>query len=101
MSVIKKTPRAEEDLIEIWVYLAEDNIVAADRVYNAIEETLRILVSSARMGTMYVSENPQLSGIRIFPVNHYQKYLIFYRPIRNGIEVIRVLHSARDIENVL
>ena len=28
-------------------------------------------------------------------------YLIFYRPIDDGIEVVRVLHGARDIERAV
>ena len=38
-----------------------------------------------------------LEGLRSFPVNNY---VIFYRSVDNGIEVIRVLHGARDIESL-
>ena len=34
--------------------------------------------------------------MRSFPVKRYRNYLIFYRPSRDGIEVIRILHGARD-----
>ncbi len=101
MSLIKKTPRAEEDLIGIWIYIARESVVSADKVCTAIEGTLKTLASCSKIGTMYSSVNPQLSNVRFFPTRHYPKYLIFYRPIRNGIKVIRVLHSARDIENIL
>jgi toxin ParE1/3/4 len=37
-------------------------------------------------------------GLYTFPVD---EYLIFYRPSQTGIEVIRVIHSSRDIEPLL
>jgi toxin ParE1/3/4 len=37
-------------------------------------------------------------GLRSFPVG---KYLIFYRLIDEGLEIVRVLHGARNIENLL
>lgn len=36
-------------------------------------------------------------NLRSFPVGNY---LIFYRPINQGIEVLRVLHGARDIPSI-
>ncbi len=46
-------------------------------------------------GSFAVSE-----GIRRWRVNDFENFLIFYRPIDDGIEVIRVLHGARDIESL-
>src|SRR5256885_1546276 len=31
----------------------------------------------------------------------YRSYLIFYRPIRNGVEVLTVLHGARDLQAII
>jgi plasmid stabilization system protein ParE len=44
---------------------------------------------------------PLFEGIRVFPVSRFKKYLVFYRPIEGGIEVLRVLHGARDIQGLL
>jgi toxin ParE1/3/4 len=39
---------------------------------------------------------PELApGIHGFPVG---RYVVFYRPSSNGIEIVRVLHGARDLE---
>lgn len=38
-----------------------------------------------------------LAGLRSFPV---KPYIIFYNKITDGIEVVRVLHQARDIDNL-
>ena len=35
------------------------------------------------------------------PVRDFEKHLVFYRPIVGGIELVRVLHSARDTSAIL
>ena len=35
--------------------------------------------------------------LRSFPVKNY---LIFYRPIDEGIEIVRILHGSQDIETI-
>jgi len=59
-------PAAEEDLINIWVYVARGNQGAADRVYEATEETFELLVDSPRIGTPYHPRRIQLKGVRFF-----------------------------------
>lgn len=49
------------------------------------------------IGSAREFQNSALEGIRMWRVKSFAKHLIFYRPIKDGVEVIRVLHSARDI----
>ena len=49
----------------------------------------------------YEHEHPTLAGVRVFPVSRFKKYLVFYRPVADGIEILRVLHGARDIDDLL
>lgn len=93
MPAILITPVAEEDLINIWLYIARDNEEAADRVYEAAENTFKILADSPRMGTPYHPKRSRLKGVRFFPVNKYHSYIIYYREQPEGIEIIRVLHA--------
>jgi len=53
------------------------------------------------MGKTREVRNPRLSGLRQWRVKGFESYLIFYRPIPEGIEVLRVLHGARDIDRIL
>ncbi len=46
-------------------------------------------------------EHGGLKGLRMWPVRGFERHLIFYRPIEDGIEVIRVLHASRDLEGLL
>jgi toxin ParE1/3/4 len=79
------------DYEAIWRYLAADSIEAADRIIEMLE---RQVMSLALMPAMGRPEPELAANLRSFPVG---RFLIFYRPVKTGIELVRVLHSARDI----
>ena len=94
MPEIKRTAQAEEDLIEIWVYIAQDNVSAADNLLDRIEEKFFLLADQPRLGPCRPDIAPEL---RYFPVG---SYLILYREIAAGIEIVRVVHGARRLESL-
>jgi toxin ParE1/3/4 len=89
---ILKRPAAESDLDEIWWYIAQDSLGNADNLLDEIEETCRKLVQFTSMGRKRDELYP---GLLSFPVG---KYVIFYLPIKGGIEIVRVLHGMMDID---
>jgi hypothetical protein len=54
-----------------------------------------------RLGTRDDPEREQLGEPRYFPIVRFRKYLVFYGPRTDGIEVLRVPHGARDLDAVL
>lgn len=91
---VLKTARAALDLDEIWLYVAPDNIAAADGLLDAVDEAARHLARQPLMGRA----RPELAAeLRSFPVG---RYVLFYRPVAGGVELVRVLHSARDIREL-
>jgi toxin ParE1/3/4 len=86
--------QADQDLLEIAYYIALDSVDAADRFIERIHNRLELLAESPFMGRQRDELAPSL---RSFAVG---KYVIFYRPSQDGIEVIRVLHGARDIDSL-
>lgn len=86
------TPLARLDLIDAALFIAEDNPAAADRFIEAITET----IDRAALRPMIGRARPEIGrDIRSLP---FRSFVIFYRPIPlRGIEVVRVLHGARDI----
>ncbi|KAB8314900.1 type II toxin-antitoxin system RelE/ParE family toxin [Tolypothrix campylonemoides VB511288] len=94
MGQIIQSPQAQDDLIEIWLYIAQDNQAAANRLLDTIDQKLKLLSDSPQMGQAREELAPSL---RSFPVG---KYLLIYRPIPGGIELARVIHGARDIESL-
>ncbi len=92
MVTILVRPEAEKDLDEIWLYIAQDSPVSADKLLDEIEETCRKLGRFKNMGR---NRDELYLGLQSFPVG---KYLIFYIPMNGGIEIIRVLHGMMDID---
>ena len=95
-------PRARLDPIGQFIYFDEQSgVEAAERYLEAVEETCKLLAGHPQSGVRYQSGIPGLSGVRRVPVTGFDKYLIFYLCHRGGIEVVRVLHGAGDLENLL
>ena len=90
------TPRAEQDLSDIWDYIAGDSIEAADRVLAALEKALHKLAKNPGIG----HRREELADRRhhFFPVH---SYLIVYRFEAKPLQVLRVLHAARDVQSLL
>lgn len=98
---IVRRPKARQDIVEIAIYLAERSIEASDAFLEAIQSAFQLLASLPEMGSPRRFQSPRLAGMRMWPVEGYENYLIFYRPLSDGIEVVRVLHAARDIQRIL
>lgn len=92
------SPEAREDLDQIHAYISEDNPEVADRVLEAALSTFATLAKMPGMGQPRVFKHSELSGLRSFRVDGFQNYLIVYRPGDDGVEVVRVLHGARDLD---
>ena len=91
MARIVQAPAAEADAVEIWVYIAQDNPDAADRLLGRFDNLFRLLASQPQLGKSVEDLAPNL---RFVPLGNY---LIFYRPRTDGVEIVRILHAARDI----
>ena len=93
--------RARQDIEEITSRIAIDNLKAALRVHRAIEKAFQILVKFPDAGAICDPFDPELAGLRFWPLKRYRNYLVIYRPIEDGIEVVRVIHAARDMFRML
>lgn len=89
------TEQAEADLDELWASIAANHPDAADRMVDAILEGSRM---HARFPGMGLSREDLRPGLRCFVVS---PYVVFYRPVEDTIEVLRVLHGARDISRLI
>jgi toxin ParE1/3/4 len=99
-ATISKKAEAKLDLLQHFVYIGENNLEAAERFLSAAEDAFQKLAGMPRMGALRDFGNPELTGLRSWPIREFRNYLIFYRPIEDGIEVLRVLHGARDVERI-
>ena len=95
MPRVLRKPLARADLLDIWNYVADDSPAKADRLLDSINKHCQTLARFPKMGRARGELGP---SIRSFPVGNY---VIFYREVSRGIEIIRVLHGARDIEGMI
>jgi toxin ParE1/3/4 len=99
--VVTQRPRARLDLLEQFVYFGErSGVELAELYFAAVDATCLRLVDHPKSGVLYDSGITRLKGLRRFPVEGFENYLVFYLPRQGGIDVVRVLHGARDIDNV-
>ena len=91
MGMIRRTKRALRDAAEIWHFIAEDNPRAATVLIEKFEKTLRLLSDFPRIGT---DRSDLAKSLRSFPVGNY---LLLYRPLKTGVQLIRIVHGARDL----
>jgi toxin ParE1/3/4 len=88
---IVRRPQARLDLVEIWGFIADDSEAAADRMLDRIDEVLRMLRDRPLAGRARPELLPEL---RSFPVG---SYVVFYLPLPNGIDLVRVRSGYLDI----
>jgi toxin ParE1/3/4 len=91
--------KAKEDVREIALYIADDNLKAAEAFRLALEHVRLTLADLPEMGRVYDFGKRELKGLRMLPVPDFPKYLVFYvyqEPVEE-VEIFRVLHGARDI----
>lgn len=96
MARVLLAQRAQVDLLEAWLYIAEDSPLAADRVLDLIDEEAHTLLRQPLMGRA----RPELAdGLRSWPTS--TPYVLFYLADDEGITVLRVLHHARDVRQAV
>ena len=91
MKQIRVSASAGADLDEIWFYIAQDDVGAADKLIQGVVSRFPRLATMPEPGRRREELSP---GLRSFPVG---RYIIFYRPMENGVEIARMLHGARDL----
>lgn len=95
MARVLYTESAQSDLLEAWLYIAEESPVAADRVLDTIELEADTLSSRPLMGRARAELG---TDVRTWPTS--TPYILFYRADDRGIIVLRVLHHARDVQRI-
>ena len=92
MPTLTVSPLAEEDLEEIWSFIAERDAEAADRLIDEITGRFDHLLAYPEAGR---ARHELLVNLRSLPV---KRYVIFYQLTDDGVEIFRVLHGSRDVQ---
>lgn len=92
---LKVTDAAQGDLYDIWSFIAGDSPEAADKLLTAITNQFDRLLEFPELGRQRTELLPSLRSIA------EKKYVIFYRLTARYVEIVRVLHGARDLRRIL
>lgn len=92
MRRVRHSVSAENDLLEAWLYVAEESVDAADQLLDRIEAETRTLLIQPKMGR---PRDELAAGLRSWPTS--TPYVLFYFVDDDDITVARVLHHARDV----
>jgi toxin ParE1/3/4 len=99
---LRVRPEADRDLDQAAdFYAREANVDVALRFLAAFEAICARLLQHPKSGTTVKATSPRLAGLRFCVVPGFESYLVFHIPSPGCIEVVRVLHGARDIASLL
>jgi toxin ParE1/3/4 len=95
------TAPADCDINSHFSYIDQQNHAAAIRFLQAAEASCKELTAMPELGQRQQFRRESLTDLRAWQVRGFENFVIYYRPIEDGIEVVRVLHAARDIAAIL
>lgn len=94
MLKLEVSPEAEVDLVDIWSYIAAGQPDNADKFLDKLQGVAKKLAEFPSLGR----DRPELTAnLKSFPVD---RYTMFYCVSKDALILVRVLSSARDIDNV-
>ena len=91
---------ADSDVFDIACYLSGQREDLGFRFYDCVDHTYQQIIENPLWKGLGPFRQAETKNIRICPVNRFSNYLIFYRVERDSIEILRVLHGARDYVNL-
>jgi toxin ParE1/3/4 len=95
MTGVTFSPSARRDLLGIFEFIAADRPEAALGFIERVESACGRLGAFPEMGSLREDLAPAL---RAFAMG---RYVILYRPAENGVDIVRVVHGARDLPSLL
>ena len=97
MKLVVKSP-VWVDLREIGLRIAKDNPDAAGRFFDAAREAFELVARHPAIGRL---RSYSLPGVRSWVVPGFENYVIFYLPTPGELQILAVLHGARDLSRAL
>ncbi|MEH2364311.1 MAG: type II toxin-antitoxin system RelE/ParE family toxin [Nostoc sp.] len=95
------TPKASQDIDDVFNYIAQDNHDAALSFFDAVRLTIAQIAQTPGIGSPYTVNNSRLKGLRKKVVKGFEKYLIFYLSQDDLLSVVRIIHATRDLPTIL
>ena len=95
-------PKADRDLDEQALYLSQQaGAELGHRFLLAAHETFTLLATQPQIGWLGRFKHPDLASVRVFRVSGFAKMIVLYRPGKDKIEILRVIHGSRNTQALL
>ncbi len=95
------TPKASQDLDDLFDYLNQSNRDTALHFIDSTRQTIAKIAQNPGTGSLYLVNNPRLTGLRKRGVKGFEKYQIFYLSQNELLCVVRIIHASRDLPSIL
>jgi toxin ParE1/3/4 len=92
MARVRRRPEAEADILETWDFIADDSVSEADRWIDRLDEKLSLWATQPMIGR---SREELAPNLRSMP---FGRYVVFFVPLPDGIDIVRVLQGSRDVD---
>ena len=97
MPTVTQREAARRDLVEHFVYLAENaGLDVAERFLANAEASFNNLAQQPKMGAPLTLKHPDLKNVRKWRIKGFDNHLVFYEPRPDGVSIVRVIHAASD-----
>lgn len=93
--------KARSDLAEIAAYYGRESLDLELAFLSAMEQAFDQIAATPRIGVRREYLHPTMKSLRFWCVPHFFNILIFYREQAGTVEIVRLLHSSRDIDFLL
>jgi toxin ParE1/3/4 len=97
MARIVERPKARQKLEHIAAYIGTHRPSASRRFLTAARKAYGMLAAMPAMGSLWEPEDPHFADVRYFAIPRYRNYVVSYRPLADGGEILHILHGARDL----
>jgi toxin ParE1/3/4 len=95
-------PKADQDIDEQAYYLAtQASRELGHRFILAVHQTFSLLATQPEMGWHCQLKDPETASLRVFRVSGFERMLVLYRPLPDGVEILRVVHGSRNLQALL
>ncbi|MBI5439900.1 MAG: type II toxin-antitoxin system RelE/ParE family toxin [Deltaproteobacteria bacterium] len=101
MKPVRVRPRADREIDDHAAYIAMDNLEAALRFLDAVQAAFGRISERPPLGSPRYAHLTIMENLRVWAVPDFENYLVFYVERADHVDVLRVLHAARDIPAAL
>ena len=89
-----------DDLDALSEYIRQRNPRAALRFLAAAEAISRQVAFMPGIGERFETDNALYQDLRWVPISGFPSHIVYYKPLADGVVIIRVIHAARDVDRI-